>query len=83
MTMIDSERHLRCLSLKPTLRFVAMSSSFSSSQMIRDTTGSTSISGSVPTEDESAAEFGSMLAAEEDTEEVETEGDVGGGATAF
>ena len=34
-TTMDSKRHLRCLSLNPSQRFVAMSSSFSSaSQMI-------------------------------------------------
>lgn len=60
-----------------------MSSSPSASHMMQGTTGSTFISGSVPTEDESAAESDSVLAAEEETEEVEAGGDASGGVGAF
>lgn len=75
MTVINSERHLRCLFLKPTLRFATMSSSPSSSQMIQGMTGSTSVSSSVPTKDESNVESSSVLATKEDAKEAEAEGD--------
>ena len=38
VTAMDSERRLHCLSLKPASRFVTMSFSSSTSQMIRGTT---------------------------------------------
>ncbi|KAJ9691755.1 hypothetical protein PVL29_013828 [Vitis rotundifolia] len=76
-TMIDLERHLRCLSLKPTLKFVVISLSPFSSQMIWETTGLTLISCSVPMEDESVGESNSVLAAKEveAKEEAKEEGD--------
>lgn len=66
--VIDSERRLLCLSLKPTLSSVVISSSFFALQMIRGTIGSTSISCLVPAEDKSVAESCSMLATEEHAE---------------
>lgn len=66
--VIDSERCLFCLSLKLTLTFVVISSSFFASQMIRGTIGSTSISCLVPAEDKSVAESCSVLATEEHAE---------------
>ena len=70
-TMMDSDRHLCCLSLKPTLKFVAMSSSSFSSQTIGGTTSSTPV-------------FNSVLATEEDEDEEKDEvdgenGDANGG----
>ena len=41
LTTMDLDKHLRCLSRNPTLKFEAISSSFSSSQIIRDTTWTT------------------------------------------
>ena len=61
-TMMDSDRHLCCLSLKPTLKFVAMSSSSFSSQAIGGTTSSTPV-------------FSSVLATEEDEDEEKDEVD--------
>lgn len=66
--MIDLERRLLCLSLKPTLTSVFISSFFFASQMIRGTIGSTSISCLVPVENKSVAESYSVLAAEEHAE---------------
>ncbi|KAJ9700857.1 hypothetical protein PVL29_006268 [Vitis rotundifolia] len=68
---IDSERHLRCLSLKSTLKFI-----------IRGTTSSTPVSGLAPKEGVSTVESCSVLAAEEDAE-VEVGGDSSGGASTF
>ena len=59
-TMMDSDRHLYCLSLKPTLKFVAMSSSSFSLQAI----------GGIST-----PVFGSVLATEEDENEEKDEVD--------
>ena len=59
--MIDSDRRLRYLSPNLDLRFASMSSYSSFSQMIGDTTGLTSASGSV-------------LATEYEDTEVEAEG---------
>lgn len=90
MTMIDSERHLRCLSLKSALRFATMSSSpssLSSSQMMWGTIGLTFVFDSVPTNDKSTVDPGSVLATEEDEDaekaNVEEEGDANSGADAF
>lgn len=80
---IDLERHLRCLSLKPALRFTVMSSSFSASQIIQGIIGSTSVSGSIPTEGVSTIESCSMLAVEEDVERAEAHRDAGGRADTF
>lgn len=65
-TMMDSNRHLRCLSLKSTLKFAAMSSSSPSSKAMGGTTISTPV-------------FGSVLVAEEDEygEEDEADGEDG------
>lgn len=73
--MIDSKRCLHCLSLKLALRFTTISSSPSFSQMIRGITGSTSVTVSVPMEDESDVESGLVLDAEEDAKEAEVKGD--------
>ncbi|KAJ9672832.1 hypothetical protein PVL29_026179 [Vitis rotundifolia] len=72
MTVIDSKRRLCCLSLKPVLRFATMSSFPSSSQIMRGTTNSTSVSGSMPTDKKSTVESHSMLAAKEN-EDAEVE----------
>lgn len=87
MTLIDSERHLRYLSLKLALRFATMSSSPSSSQMMWGTTGLTFVSGSVPMNDKSPVELGLVLATEENEDakkaNVKKEGDANSGAGAF
>ncbi|KAJ9693116.1 hypothetical protein PVL29_012027 [Vitis rotundifolia] len=67
-TAMDSERCLRCLSLKPALKFATMSSSSSASQIIQSTIGSTSVFGSVLAESESAIESCVVLAAKENVE---------------
>lgn len=77
-TVIDSERHLCCLSLKPTFRFVAMSFFPSFSQMIWGTIGSTSVSCAISAKDKSAEESCSVLATEKDTEEAEIDKDANG-----
>lgn len=76
LTAMDSDRCLRCLSQNLTLNFEAISSSsFSSFQIMRGTTRSTPV-------------FGSLLEAEEDKddEEDETNGEdesAGGGIIAL
>lgn len=81
-TIMDLERRLCCLSLNPTLRLAAMSSSHFGSQMIRGTMGSTSLSGSIPTKGESVIKSHPMPAAEENVE-VEANNDTGNGASAI
>ena len=51
LTTMDLDKRLRCLSRNPTLKFEAISSSFSSSQIIRDTTWTTHAFG-LPLENE-------------------------------
>lgn len=68
VNVIDSERCLLCLSLKPTLTSVLISSSFFASQMIRGTIGSTSISCLVPAEDKLVAKSCLVLAMEKHAE---------------
>lgn len=80
---IDLERRLRCLSLKPALRFTAMFSSLYASQIIQGITGSTSISASIPTEGMSIVESCSVLAVEEDVERAMAHRDAGGRADTF
>lgn len=84
-TKIDSERRLQYLSLKPVLKFAAMSSFSSSLQTMRSTTSSTSAYGSIPTKNDSVDKSGSMLATREDEviEKAEGDGNVGDGAGAF
>lgn len=82
-TVIYSERHLRCLSLKPALRFFAISSSLSGSWMMRGTTSSTFVSGFTPGRSKSASKSRTVLAIEADAKEVETDEDVGTGVGAF
>lgn len=60
-----------------------MSSSSFGSQMIRGTTGLTSVSGSVLAESELTAKSDLVLAAKEGAKEVEADGDTGVGANAF
>lgn len=64
--MIDSDKRLHCLYLNPTLRFVAMLSSLSSSQMMGGTTNSTSVSDSVLATDRSTSVSGSVLVVEDE-----------------
>ncbi|KAJ9681597.1 hypothetical protein PVL29_017820 [Vitis rotundifolia] len=64
-------------------RFAAMSSSSFGSQMIRGTTGLTSVFGSVLAESESTAKSNLVLTAKKGAEEVEADGDTGVGANAF
>lgn len=80
---IDLERRLRCLSLKPTLRFAAMSSSLSASHIIRGIIGSTSDSVSIPTKGVSIVESCLVLAVEEDVERAKAHRDAGGRADTF
>lgn len=70
---MDLNRRLRCLSLNPTLRFETMSFSSSSSQVMKGTTNSTSVSSSVLAVDKSTPVFDLMLAAEEDKDEEDDE----------
>lgn len=63
--MIDSKTCLLYFSLKQTLKFVAMSSSLSSSKTMWSTIDSTSTSSSIPMKDESIGESGSVLATDE------------------
>lgn len=82
MIVIDLDRHLHCLSLYPTLMFVTMSSSSSSSQMMGGTISPTSTSGSMLEVDSLTSMSISMLVIEdEDVEEAKAsgEGNVYGG----
>lgn len=82
MIVIDLDRHLRCLSLYPTLMFVTMSSFSSSLQTMGGTINPTSTSGSMLEVDSSTSMSISMLVIEdEDVEEVKAngEGNVHGG----
>lgn len=83
VTVIYSERHLHCLSLKPTLRFVAILSSPSGSWMIRGTTNSAFVSGSTLGRSKSVSKSGTVLAAEATAKEVETDEDAEIGVGAF
>lgn len=65
-TMIDSDRHLHCLFLNPALRFVAMFSSPSSSQMMGGTTGSIFVSGLMLAADRLTSISSSVLAVEDE-----------------
>lgn len=65
-TVIDSDRRLHCLFLNLALRFVAMFSSPSFSQMMGSTTSSTSVSGSVLVADRSTSISGSVLVVEDE-----------------
>ena len=70
---MDLNRCLHYLSLNLVLKFAAMSSSFSSSQVIGGTTGSTPISGSMLATNRSTYMSDSMLVAEEDDDGDEVE----------
>ncbi|KAJ9707534.1 hypothetical protein PVL29_002530 [Vitis rotundifolia] len=66
MAVIDSDMRLHCLSLNLALRFAAMSSSLSSSQMMGNTTGSICASSSVLAADKLTSMSGSVLVAKKD-----------------
>ena len=70
---MDLNRCLHYLSLNLVLKFAAMSSSSSSSQVKGGTTGSTPISGSMLAANRSTYMSDSMLVAEEDDEGDEVE----------
>ena len=71
LTIMDLDKPLCCLSRNPTLKFEAISSSFSSSQIIRDTTWTTHAFG-LPLEDEEDVD-------DEDDEADGEDKDEGGG----
>ena len=79
MTVMDSDRRLRCLSLNSILRFATMSFSSSSSQVMRSTTNSTPVSSLVLAVDRSTLMFDSMLVVKKDEggEENKVEGEDG------
>lgn len=82
--MMDSDRRLRCLTLNPTLRFAATSSSL---QTMEDTTSSTIVSDSVLAANKSTPVSESVLVINEDEDrekaEAEGEGDGDGGVGAL
>lgn len=86
MIVMDSDKRLHCLSLNSILKFMGMSSSSFSSQLIGGTTNSTPIFGLVLAADRSTPMSESVLVVEEyeDGEEVEAErkGDVDDGVGA-
>lgn len=82
-TAIYSERRLHYLSLKPVLRFVAISSFPYDSWMMRGTTSSAFVSDLVLGKSKSTVESETMLAVEVDAKEVEANKDVRIGAGAF
>lgn len=72
MTVMDSDRRLRYLSLNSVLRFVTMSLFSFSLQAMRGTTNSTPVFSSVLAIDQSTPVSSSVLAAERDENGKET-----------